>query len=180
MSQKGCGVSMSTPEQAEHRGRAHDRSLRRELVVLAGVAAVLALLHFADHVVRGALVVDGGLNPEWNHSGWPFNTESDKPYVFPISFIIVFGFLLGGIFFTMRGRLWAGYWLAAGIALNALLAFVHFVGSRGAAETPSVIAMTYRDNLLRIPALIVLAGSFVVFFAVMLQALRMRQRSGHW
>lgn len=37
----------------------------------------LALLHFVDHAIRGELVVYRGLNPKWNHSGWPFNTHSE-------------------------------------------------------------------------------------------------------
>jgi len=89
---------------------------------MASVFAGLASLHFVDHVIRGELVVRNGLNPNWNHSGWPFNTHSDKPYVFPLAFIIVFGLLLFGILFTLRGRLWAGYWLATSVFLFALLA----------------------------------------------------------
>lgn len=64
----------------------HDLSLRRRFVLLATAAAVLALLHFVDHAIRGELVVDQGLNPAWNHSGWPFDGHTDKAFVFPISF----------------------------------------------------------------------------------------------
>lgn len=56
----------------------------------------------------------------------------------------VFG-LLGGILLTIRGRLWAGYWLATSIAIFAFLGFVHFVGFEpNTAETRYVIAMSYR------------------------------------
>ncbi len=104
-----------------------------------------------------------------------------KPYIFPISFVVVFGLLLGGILFTFRGRLWAGYWLATSIALSGLLVFVHFVGlSSGAAETPSVIARSYPDNIRRILALIDLFGLFAVFAVLALQAVRTRLHSGRW
>ena len=156
-------------------------SLRRRLIFLASVFAVLAFLHFADHAIRGELVVRGGLNPNWNHSGWPFNTHTDKPYIFPISFIVVFGLLLCGIFFTLRGRLWAGYWLATSIALFAFLAVVHFVGvSPNNAETPHVIAMSYHANIWRILALIDLFSMFAVLIALAFQAVRTRQHSGRW
>ena len=105
-------------------------SLRRRFVFLASAYAVLAFLHFADHAIRGELVVNGRLDANWNHSGWPFNNHSDKPYIFPMSFIVVFGLLFGGIYFTVRGRLWAGYWLTTSILLFAFLATVHFVGFR--------------------------------------------------
>ncbi|MDQ3138364.1 MAG: hypothetical protein M3Q93_12370 [Gemmatimonadota bacterium] len=143
--------------------------------------AVLAFLHFVDHVIRGALVVNGGLDPAWNHSGWPFNNPTDKPYIFPASFVVVFGLLLGGILFTLRGRLWAGYWLAVSIALSALLVVVHFVGfSSGTAETPNVIAMSYNDNVRSFFALAVLFGLFAGFAALAFQAVKTRQRSGRW
>ncbi len=61
------------------------------------------------------------------------------------------------------------------------LALVHFVGfSAGNAETPHVIAMTYRDNVWRIPALIDLFGMFAVLAGLAFQAVRTRQRSGRW
>jgi len=155
-------------------------SLRRRLIFLACVFAVLAFLHFVDHAIRGELVVQGDLNPNWNHSGWPFNTHSDKPYVFPIAFIVVFGLVLGGIFFTLRGRLWAGYWLATSIALFAFLAFVHFVGFEpNTAETPRIMFMSYRAQIWGILALVDLFSMFAVLIAFAFQAVRTRQLSGH-
>lgn len=171
---------MPTPQRTE---LAHpttdDGSLRRRFKLLAGATAVLALLHFIDHVIRGELVVNRGLNPDWNHSGWPFNTESDAPFVLPVVFVVVFGLLLGGILFTWRGRRWAAYWLATSIFLIGILAFVHFIGS-GNAETPSVIAMSHQHIALAVLALIDLFGLFAVLAALALQAITTRQRTGHW
>ncbi len=70
---------MDTSSSTEGRDQVLYGSLRGRLLFLASVFAILALLHFADHAIRGELVVRGGLNPNWNHSGWPFNTQSDKP-----------------------------------------------------------------------------------------------------
>lgn len=165
----------------EHGDLTGDGSLRQRLILLASAFAVLAFLHFVDHAVRGELVVNGGLNPDWNHSGWPFNTQTDKPYIFPISFVMVFGLVLGGIFFTLRGRLWAGYWLATSIALGAFLVLVHFVGfSSGNAETPSVICQSYPSQVPRILALTDLFGMFAVLAALAFQSARIRQSSGRW
>jgi hypothetical protein len=148
---------------------------------LASVAAVLALLHFVDHAIRGELVVNQGLNPKWNHSGWPFNTHSVKPYIFPISFLVVFGLLLGGVCFTLRGGLWAGFWLGASIVLTTLLLIVHFIGfSPGAAETPYVIWMSYQSTTPRVLALLDLFALFAVSVGLGIHAARMRQRSGRW
>ncbi len=175
------GYRMATPRRAEQGDQTGDGSLRHRVILLATVLAILALLHFVDHVVRGELVISRGLNPAWNHSGWPFNTRSDRPYILPIAFVLVFGALLGGILLTLRGRLWAGYWLAVSIALTALLVIVHFVGfESGTAETPRVIALSYPDNLRRVIALVVLSCLFAGLAALALQAVRTRQRSGRW
>jgi len=154
---------------------------RRRLLILASAAAVLALLHFIDHAVRGELVVNRGLNPLWNHSGWPFDMSTDKSFLFPISFVLVVGLLVGGIVFTMRGKLWAGYWLVVSLTLATYLIYVHFVGfSAGAAETPSVISMSHEVTAVSIAALIDLFGLIAVFLALAYQAVRARQHSGRW
>lgn len=166
---------------ADYRDRTHDAAMRRRLIILASVVAILAFLHFVDHAIRGELVVNGGLNPDWNHSGWPFNIHSDRPYIFPVSFVVVFGLLIGGVFFTLRGRLWAGYWPATSIFLFAFLTVVHFVGfSVGSAETPRVIAMSYRGTLWRALALTDLFSMFAVLTALAFQAVTTRQRSNRW
>lgn len=172
---------MATTRPAESRDQTSDGAMRRRLLIVASVMAILALLHFVDHAVRGELVISGGLDPTWNHSGWPFNTHSDTPYIFPLSFVVVSGLLLGGMFFTQRGRLWAGSWLGTSIFLFAFLLVVHFVGfSAGSAETPRVIALSYRGNLWRVLALTDLFGMFAVLIALAFQAVKTRRRSGRW
>lgn len=171
---------MVDSERTQRPARAEDGA-RRRFVLLAGVVAVLALLHFVDHVIRGELVAAGGLNPLWNHSGWPFDTRSDAPFVLPVSFVVVFGLLVGGVVFTLRGRLWAGYWLGTSIFLTALLAFVHFVGAgSGTAETPGVIAMSHGHAVPAALALIDLFAMFVVLAVLAFHAVRTRQRFGRW
>lgn len=172
---------MDTSPLIEDRGQLPYDALRKRLIFLAIAFAILAFLHFADHAVRGALVVYGGLNPNWNHSGWPFDNHSDKPYIYPLSFFAVFGLLLGGIYFTLRERLWAGYWLATSIFLFALLIFVHFVGfSPNNAETPHVIVMSYEQTIWRVLAMIDLFGMFLILLALAFQAIRTGLRSGRW
>lgn len=150
---------MTTSQRIEPAAPAtHDGSLQRRFILLAGATAVLALLHFIDHVIRGELVVNRGLNPAWNHSGWPFNAETDAPFVLHVVFVVVFGLLLGGILITRRDRGWAAYWLCTSIFLIGILAFVHFVGS-DAAETPSVIARSHQHIAPAVLALIDLSVS---------------------
>ena len=110
----------------------------RRFALLAVVLLVLGGLHFVDHVVRGNIVVEHGLNPYWNHSGWPFLADV-TPFTF--SLIGVAGLLGFGLVGTLLGRLRAGYWLAFSLVLLGLLVFVHFVGPR--AELPRIIHATY-------------------------------------
>ena len=74
--------------------------LRRTLVILATIVGAAAALHLADHVVRGQLVDDHNLIPEWNHSGWPFR-EAVTPFTPSVLIPLVF---LGGVVLTLRGR----------------------------------------------------------------------------
>lgn len=158
-----------------------DPRLRQSLLLLAGAATALAVLHFIDHVIRGERVINEGLNEEWNHSGWPFNDDTDKPYLFPIYFVVVMTLVLGGMLLTVRGKVWVGYWLAVSIVLIALLMFVHFVGSSSAsAETPGVIARSHQHGAFSLLALIDLFGLLAVLAALAFQSVRDRQRSGHW
>jgi len=82
----------------------------RRFVPLAAVATMLGVLHHTDHIVRG------------NHVGWPL-TEQVTP--FTPSFL-VYVLLLGGIYFTRRGRAGARYWFFASAAMLALVLSVHF------------------------------------------------------
>jgi hypothetical protein len=141
---------------------------RHRLVLLAVVTTALATIHFADHVIRGELVVDRGLDADWNHSGWPFQPEVNP---FDLSVVVVYGVLLAGIVLTIRGRVLAGYWLAASIVLAALALFIHFFHGTQS-ETPRVIMRSYDNPALGIPALIVLFALLVALACLGGYALR--------
>src|SRR5262249_23945186 len=65
-----AGVSDDAGHPADDR-RVH-AELRRRTTRIAWVVIILATAHFVDHAVRGRLVHSRGLNPLWDHSGWPF------------------------------------------------------------------------------------------------------------
>src|SRR3712207_313828 len=107
--------------------------LRRRTLLIAWITLALAALPFIDHAVRGDYMIDHGLDPSWNHSGWPFLPEFTP---FTTSLFGVCGLLGVGIWLTYRGRVGAGYWLATAVLLGALVVWVHFLGPQ--AETPAV------------------------------------------
>lgn len=119
----------------------------------------------------------------WNHSGWPFQPEVT---LFTFSAVGVQLLVLGGIVGTLRGRLWAGYWLAAGVVLGALVTFVHFVpGPR--TETPAVIFSSYHQALgtrwgsvLGGVAVAVTVAVVAAVLRIAWAALRVRRLSGRW
>jgi hypothetical protein len=53
----------------------HRDPYRRSLLTVAWLTVVLAALHLADHALRGARVHSHALDPNWDHSGWPFKPE---------------------------------------------------------------------------------------------------------
>lgn len=110
----------------------------KRLALLAVIVLILGGLHFLDHVVRGNIVVERGLDPFWNHSGWPF-LANVSPFTFSLFGVAA---LLGyGLVGALLGKVGAGYWLAVSLLLLGLLGFVHFVGPR--AELPRIISSTY-------------------------------------
>ena len=112
--------------------------LRRMLVVLASIVGAAAALHLADHVVRGELVDDHNLIPEWNHSGWPFRKDV-TPFTASLVIPLVF---LAGVVLTQRRRLWARFWLVWSVIAGAVVVAVHVVpGPR--TETMGVIYRSY-------------------------------------
>jgi len=148
------------------------------LLLLGVTATVLAAAHFADHVIRGNIVVTHGLDPNWNHSGWPFQAHITP---FTPSLFIVSGLLLGGIAGSSRGKLWAGYWLAASILLLCLVSFVHFFGAH--AETPYVIFNTYiavGNSLAGVMAVVVLVCIVAVLSMLAILAILARRKLGRW
>src|SRR5215213_11440670 len=86
--------------------------LRTWLLVAAACVTIFAILHHADHVIRG------------NHSGWPFQ-EAVTPFTFSL---LIYALILPGLYLTARGRLVAGYHLFVALVGLALVFAVHFVG----------------------------------------------------
>jgi hypothetical protein len=168
-------MTMASP-QTNHGVQASEEVLRRRLIAVATITTILATIHFADHVIRGQLVLDRGLDPAWNHSGWPFQARFSP---FTVSLIVVYGLLLGGIVLTLRRQVWAGYWLVTAILLGAIVTQVHF-GPGPNTESPNVIINTYGSRAVGITAVILtfaIAATLVVMAA---QAIWVRRISGHW
>jgi hypothetical protein len=130
---------------------------RWRLLWLAVFVAALSALHLADHAIRGNVVVTHGLNPHWNHSGWPFQPKFTE-YTFAL--IVVSATFIIGIAGMVRGRLMAGYWVVTLIFLLGFVVLVHFVGSN--AETPTIIYQTYLADGSSIAGTIAL----VIFYSI--------------
>ncbi len=170
---------MSVKDQMSTQEATDDTRLRAKLVVTAAVVAVAAALHLADHAIRGELVDDHGLIPEWNHSGWPFRDEV-TPFtpslLIPVIFVV-------GIVLTLRRRVWAGFWVGWALVAGVIVVFVHFVpGPR--TETMGVIYRTYVRGGVGAPAgavaVFVVAVILVGLPALIAHALRARRASGRW
>jgi hypothetical protein len=159
-----------------HPVRAGEQALRRRLVTVAAVTAVFGSLHFVDHVIRGRLVTDRGLNPAWDHSGWPFEVRFSP---FTISLVLVYLLLVGGIILTRRGRVWAGYWLGVAILLCLVVVQVHFLGG-SRSEFPSVIYDTYDQPIPGLAALADLAATIGSLLVMAGNAVWVRRVSGRW
>jgi hypothetical protein len=162
--------------RAYHGIDASETALRRRLVGVAAFTAALATLHFADHVIRGQLVLDRGLDPAWNHSGWPFQ---DRFSPFTASLIVVYGLLLGGIVLTLRQRVWAGYWLITAILLGGIVTQVHF-GPGPNTESPGVIIDSYGNRAVGITAVIITFAIAATLIMMAGQAVWVRRVSGRW
>ena len=150
---------------------------RRTFLLLGWSVLVLAVVHLADHALRGERVHDHGLNPSWDHSGWPFKSAV-TPYTF--SLVLVLAILVVGLWGTYAGRLRAGYWLGAAIVLGALVTLVHFVPTRQQ-ETPSIIFRSW----VGLPTVGVVAVAVTFAIVVMLlilavTAVRIGRRTGRW
>ena len=151
--------------------------LRKRLVLTAAVVAVAAALHLADHAIRGEIVDDHGLIPEWNHSGWPFRDEV-TPFTPSLAIPLIF---VLGIVLTLRRRLWTGFWLSWATITAAVVIVVHFVPGPST-ETMGVIYRTYVRGgvgaLAGALAVLVVTVILVGLAALLRQALRARQASG--
>ena len=153
--------------------------VRRRLVLAAVLLTLFAALHHADHVIRGYLVVANGLDPDWNHSGWPFREEV-SPFTASLAIYLL---LVPGIIGTLRGRLWGGYWLATVVVLAAIVTYVHFIPGQEA-ETPDVIRRTYElsgaHTLAPLLSLLVLGAILGMLLVLGFFAVASRRRLGHW
>ena len=159
-----------------------EKKLRQWFIILALALAVVGGLHFVDHVIRGSLVVTHHLDPNWDHSGWPFEPQVT---VFTFSLFGVFFILLAGIYLTSKKRAWAGYWLVSSLVLGSLVTFVHFIPLMpGKTEFPTVIYHTYSDAhssvVASILALLDLFGIYVLIVALIYVAIKARRISGRW
>jgi hypothetical protein len=168
-------MTMARP-QINHGVNASEDVLRRRLIGVAALTAALATLHFTDHVIRGQLVLDRGLEPAWNHSGWPFQARFSP---FTVSLILVYGLLLGGIVLTLRRQVWAGYWLVTAILLGAIVTQVHF-GPGPNTESPSVIIDTYGSRAVGITAVSITFAIAATLIVMAAQAIWVRRVSGRW
>jgi hypothetical protein len=140
------------------------------------VVVILATAHFVDHAVRGRLVHSRGLNPLWDHSGWPFESRVSP---FTVSLVVVYGLLLTGIVLTRRNRAWAGYWLATSVVLTGVVVFVHFIpGSR--TETPAVILASYDEPAIGILAVVVTFAIVLCLLVMAFNAVDLARRSRRW
>ena len=148
-------------------------TLRRRLLYGAVILTGLGLLHHADHVIRGDIVVERGLNPDWNHSGWPFQDEV-TPFTASLTIYIP---IVVGIVATIRRRPVANYWLGTGVLLGSILLMVHFLPGNPRTEWPWVIYETYGSALPGALALVVLFVLIAGLILQVAQAVRLRRAS---
>lgn len=160
--------------QGDQGSRARDR---RTFLLLGWSVLVLAVFHFADHALRGDRVHDYGLNPSWDHSGWPFKPEV-TPYTF--SLILVLAILVVGLWGTYSGRLHAGYWLGAAVVLGALVTYVHFVPTAHQ-ETAAIIFGSWVGlGAVGVAAVAVTVAIVVMLLILAATAIRIGRRTGRW
>ena len=152
-------------------------SERRSLLRLGWVTAVLGALHLGDHALRGERVHSHDLPTEWDHSGWPFESEV-TPYTF--SLLAVALILGAGLWGTHRGRLWAGFWLGAALVLGTIVTVVHLLPTENQ-ESPSVIYGSWEGlEVLGIVSVGITFGIVVVLPLIGANAIRVGRRTGRW
>lgn len=129
---------------------------RRRLLAFAGAATVFSILHHADHVIRD------------NHSGWPFQAEV-TPFTFSL---LIYAFILPGIYLTAKGYRIAGYHLFVSVAGLVLISFVHFVPVEGHEAPIDDIYAAHGSPLVGLLALVILAGLITSVVMLAIVALR--------
>jgi hypothetical protein len=135
--------------------------LRRWLLIAATFPTVFGILHHLEHVLRDSV-------------GWPLSPDIN-PFTFSL---LIYVFVLPGLYLTYRGRLWAGYWLVIALASVALVVPVH-VGPV-ADDSLEHIHSVYVQPLAFFVALAILVSLFVSLVLLALTAIRVRVLSGHW
>lgn len=163
---------MDTPPEARIAQEQESSVARRWLVTAAVLVTVVGVLHHADHVIRGDLVVANGLPEAWNHSGWPFQ-ESVTAFTASLA---VYLLLVPGIVLTLLRRVGAGYWIASAVVLGVIVLFVHFVPAGDETEYPSVIYATYEGRVGGVLALVVVFALAAAIAGLGVLAVRARRR----
>ena len=154
-------TAISSP--ARGRGRRDDAGLRRRMLIPAAVTTAFVALHHLDHAFRRV------------HIGWPL-TDNVNPFTFSL---VLYPLLLGGIFLTLRGWAWAGYWVSVSTFALTLVTFVHFRPSPGAESLDQVYGPWNNPILGGIAVAIVFALEFVMVW-LLVAAVRVRVLSGRW
>ncbi len=130
--------------------------------MLATAATIFSVLHHADHVIRG------------NHSGWPFQ-ENVTPFTFSL---LIYAFILLGIYLTARGHSIAGYHLFVAVAGLLLISFVHFIPVWDHEAPMEDIYAAYGSPSAGLFALVILAGLIISVALLAIFALKtLRARS---
>ena len=126
------------PKKAKQSEQVRKRIFKLSLIIL-----ILALAHQIDHVIRGSLIENHHLDPNWNHSGWPF-LDVITPFTFIVP--IILAVISIGLYLTIKTDSWPRYWLANGIILTAVVGQVHFL-SGSKTESPNVIYLSYTESI---------------------------------
>lgn len=145
------------------RARRDDADLRRRLVIPAAAVTAFGVLHHIDHALRG------------NHVGWPL-IDAVTPFTFSLGLYLL---LLPGLYLTVRGKVWAGYWLGVSVLALALVTWVHFSPGPDAESLPEVYG-PWGNAILGGIAVAILFALLASLIALLLAALRVRGASGRW
>jgi hypothetical protein len=154
---------MRISTELAHETRSDIEHARRRLLTPAVAVTLLGMLHHIDHAIRG------------NHVGWPL-IDRVTPFTFSLGLYLL---LVPGIYLTLRGKAWAGYWLITGLVTLALVTWVHFGPSPDAESLPEIYG-PYDNAVLGLAAVANLFALIASLVALLVAALRARSASGHW
>ena len=170
---------------------AEETKLRRWILFTLGSVFLFGSLHHVDHLVRG------------NHVGWPAVAEVN-PFTYSL---LAYPLLAFGLSALTRGRVWAAYWLVYGLMALLLVGTTHFVPpfiaepiqdvylpylAPEATELLHDVAPTqhlewfqrtfepYAGLTLAVTAVSVLISAIISPAMLIIVAVRIRRRQGHW